>query len=277
MQAELSAALLQGKAALWQLVYQCQGDSLIYWRLEIAASGRNKDRGYSLRHQSMHRMCCVLCGMVLVALCQSKSPAWYMQCWTYLSWEQLWRSAQMAYYIRISNVPISIWAGSVDGYQHFLCGLVLEFYYFPFKKKTKNKSWLQPASWQVQNPAPVCCVLPGYWAACLPSRCLLGHLHCVTCDLHWSGKDHLEKGTQQQCFSEVVSCPCIFNAPHPHVPPDVMQEDVLSTDNGPALQKACRCSSVGCGTWCGWALCPASGRVNLHNWGQSISVCIPSW
>lgn len=139
MQAELSAALLQGKAALWQLVYQCQGDSLIYWRLEIAASGRNKDRGYSLRHQSMHRMCCVLCGMVLVALCQSKSPAWYMQCWTYLSWEQLWRSAQMAYYIRISNVPISIWAGSVDGYQHFLCGLVLEFYYFPFKTKNKKQ------------------------------------------------------------------------------------------------------------------------------------------
>lgn len=41
-QAELSAALLKRKIAPWQLVYQCQGDSLIYWRLEIAASGGRK-------------------------------------------------------------------------------------------------------------------------------------------------------------------------------------------------------------------------------------------
>lgn len=41
-QAELSAALLKRKIAPWQLVYQCQGDSLIYWRPEIAASGGRK-------------------------------------------------------------------------------------------------------------------------------------------------------------------------------------------------------------------------------------------
>lgn len=155
MQAEHSAVLLRGEAAPWQLVYQCQGDSLIYWYLEMAASGGNEDHGYSLRHQPMRGICCVLRGIVLVALCQSKSPAWYVQCWTYLSWEQLWRSAQMVHYIRTSNVPISIWAGSVDGYQHFLCGPGIGILVLPIKKN-KKKSWLQPASWQVQNPAPVC-------------------------------------------------------------------------------------------------------------------------
>lgn len=67
-QAELSAALLERKIAPWQLVCQCQGGSLIYWRLEIAASGGNKDHGYLLGHQPISRACCALYWMVLVVL-----------------------------------------------------------------------------------------------------------------------------------------------------------------------------------------------------------------